>query len=235
MRRHPSRPWCVVAALAAAAWAFFLLPPQQAVWSGADSPDWLAALDDSAVYDALRSALASMGWGDFYLVFGAASALSFVLVWLATGPTFAALGWTGRVLGWLVLATAPITALSYANHPLDAPWHAIWGAELFALLAIGVWAIVVALANGRGAPLWERLLLAATLPIIVGSTVLLTYWPHGSLVGLGLVAAALAAWGERADDADAGTAPARGGSRSGSGEVGRGGTARALNGGGSGA
>jgi len=40
----------------------------------------------------------------------------------------------------------------------------------------------------------------------VGSTVLFTYWPHGSLIGLGLAAAALAAWGDRADDAE--TAPA---------------------------
>lgn len=201
----------MVAALAAALWAFFLLPPQQAVWSGADSPAWLAAIDALPVYDALREWLAAVGASDLYLVFGAASALSFVLIWLATGPAFAALGWTGRVLGWLVLAAAPITVVSYAGHETDAAWHALWGAEIFALLAIGVWGIAVALATGGRAPQWERLLLAALLPVIIGSTVLFTYWPHGSLVGLGLSAAALAAWGERYDD---GTAPALGGSRS---------------------
>ncbi|UOQ89015.1 hypothetical protein MUN74_17400 [Agromyces endophyticus] len=206
MRRHPSRTWCVISALAAAGWAFFLLPPQQAVWSGSGSPEWLATLDALPVYDALREWLASAGLGDLYLVFGAASALSFVLLWLATGPVLAALGWTGRVLGWLLILAAVVTVLSYANHPVDAPLHALWGGEAFVLLAIGVWGIVVALVNGRRAPLWERLLLAALLVIIVGSTVLFTYWPHGSLIGLGLAAAALAAWGDRADDAE--TAPA---------------------------
>lgn len=202
MRAIPSRPWAVVSALLAAAWAFFLLPPQQAVWSGAGAPAWQRALDDSPVYDGLRGWLHAVGLRDDYLVFGSAAALSFVLVWFATGPAFAQLGWSGRVLGWIVLASAPITVLSYANHPLDAPLHALWGVEGFALLLIGVWALVVAAAAPRGSvPLWERLLSAAVLPVIVGATVLFGYWPHGSLVGLGLVAAAFAAWGRRADEA----------------------------------
>ena len=41
-------------------------------------------------------------------------------------------------------------------------------------------------------------LLGLTLPILVASTFLFTYWPHGTLVGFGLQAAALAAWGKRA-------------------------------------
>ncbi|MBM7830408.1 TM2 domain-containing membrane protein YozV [Agromyces cerinus] len=204
MRAHPSRPWAVACALLAAAWALFLLPPQQAIWSGVHTPDWLDALDGLPVYDGIRSWLHGAGLHDLYLVFGAAASVSFVLVWIATGPALAALGWSGRVLGWLVLAAGVITLMSYLNHPVDAPLHAIWGGELFVLAAIGVWAVVAAVVapRGVGIPAWERWLLGATLPILVGATVLLTYWPHGSLVGLALEAAALAAWAPRADDAN---------------------------------
>ncbi|MCD2442297.1 hypothetical protein LQ757_08400 [Agromyces sp. SYSU K20354] len=104
------------------------------------------------------------------------------------------------MLGWLLLVAAPLTLLSYLNHRTDAPLHILWGAEGVALLAICLWAMIVALAAPRDvARVWERLLLAATLPIVVGATVLFTYWPHGSLIGLGLEAAALAAWAPRAD------------------------------------
>ncbi|GAA1816716.1 hypothetical protein [Agromyces neolithicus] len=200
MQRHPSRPWAIAAALVAAGWAFFLLPPQQAVWSGADSPPWLAALDSQPVYDGIRLWLASMGLHDYYLVFGAAASVSFLLLWFATGPTFIALGWSGRVLSLLLLAAAPLTLLSYLNYPTDAPLHGLWGAEGVALLAICLWAMIVALVAPRGvAPVWERLVLAATLPIVVGATILFTYWPHGSLIGLGIETAVLAAWAPRAD------------------------------------
>jgi hypothetical protein len=194
MRRHPARIWSVVIALIAAGWAFFLLPPQQAAWSGADSPAWLRALDAMPVYDGLRQTLPATGTSDAYLVFGAAASVSFVLLWLATGPVLAALGCSGRVLGALLLAAAPITLLSYLNHPADAPLHVLWGAELFALLAIGLWGLVVAFAapRRRGIPIWERILVGSTLPVVVVATFALTYWPHGSLVGLGLEAAVLA-------------------------------------------
>ncbi|WP_157006067.1 hypothetical protein [Agromyces laixinhei] len=203
MRDHPSRQWAVAAALIASVWAFFLLPPQQAAWSGDGIPPWLGTLDSQPVYDGIRMWLASMGVYDFYLVFGAAASASFLLLWFATGPTLVALGWSGRVLGWLLLAAAPITLASYLNHPADAPLHGVWGAEGIALLAICLWAMAVAIVAPRDvAPLWERLLLAATLLIVVGATVLLTYWPHGSLVGLGIEAAVLAAWAPRADAED---------------------------------
>jgi len=199
MRRLPSRGWSVVLALVAAAWAFFLLPPQQAEWSGADSPAWLRALDALPVYDGLRKALPATGSSDAYLVFGAAASVSFALIWFATGPVLAALGWSGRVLGALILAGAPVTLLSYLNHPADAPLHVFWGAEAFVLLAIGVWGIVVAFAapRGRGIPIWERIVIGGTLAVVVGATVAFTYWPHGSLIGLGLEAAALARFAPR--------------------------------------
>jgi hypothetical protein len=200
MRNHPSRAVSVAAALAASLWAFLLLPPQQAAWSGDDIPPWLGALDRMPLYDGIRLWLQANGQHDFYLAFGAAASLSFVLVWFATGPVFAEFGRLGSVLGALVLITAPITALSYLNHPSDAPLHGLWGAEAFMLLLIGVVALVTTIAAPRrgGVPVWERVLLGMTLPILVLSTFLFTYWPHGSLVGFGLQAAALAAWGSRA-------------------------------------
>lgn len=202
MRTVPSRPVSVAAALAAALWAFFLLPPQQAVWSaGGGVPAWLMALDGLPVYDGIRLWLQSMGQTDLYLVFGAAVSVSFVLLWFATGPVFATLGAPGRVLGVLLLLGAPITALSYLNHAVDAPLHGLWGAEALLLIAVGLWALIIAFAPRRRSvvPRWERVLLGMTLPILVASTLVLTYWPHGSLVGLGLEVGAIAAWGTRAD------------------------------------
>jgi hypothetical protein len=200
MRSRPSRPVGVLLALLAAAWAFVLLPPQQHAFSGAYAmPRWLFELDRMSVYDGVRGWLASLGQTDHYLVFGAAASVSFLLIWLASGPAFAALGWAGRVLGALVLAGAPVTLLSYLNHPDAGPLRWIWGAEAFVLLAIGAWAVVAAVAAPRGAgiPAWERALLGLTLLVMVGATLLLSYWPHGTLVGLGVEAGALAAWGAR--------------------------------------
>ena len=199
MRRLPSRGWSVVIALIAGAWAFFLLPPQQAAWSGAGSPAWLRSLDAMPIYDGLREALPATGTSDAYLVFGSAASASFVLLWFATGPVLAALGWSGRVLWALLLAAAPVTLLSYLNHPADAPLHALWGAEAFALIAIGLWGVVVAFSapRRRGIPLWERILVGSTLAVIVLATLAFTYWPHGSLVGLGLEAVVLAGFAPR--------------------------------------
>ena len=198
----------VLLALIAAAWAFVLLPPQQHAFSGAYAmPGWLFALNRLSPYDSVREWLVANGQSDFYLVFGAAASASFLLIWIATGPVFAALGWSGRVLGGLVLVGAPVTLLSYLNHPSDAPLRVLWGAEAFVLIAIGLWAAVVAFAAPRGAgvPTWERVVLAATLPILVLATLPSGYYPHGTLVGLGLEAAVLAAWGVRADAPAAGT------------------------------
>ena len=72
------------------------------------------------------------------VVFGAAASVSFALAWFATGPAFAALGWSGRVLGWLVLAGAPITLLSYVGTPREAPLHLVWGSEGYVLILIGI-------------------------------------------------------------------------------------------------
>lgn len=199
MRTQPSRPLAVAAAIAAALWALFLLPPQQAAWSGAHSPNWLQALDDLPVYEAIRDWLRGLDQYDFYLVFGAAVAPSFLLIWLATGPTFAALGRSGRVLGWATLLGAPVTFISYLNHASNAPLRFMWGTEFLVLVFIGVCALVVAIrARRHGIPFWERILVGSTLPILVISTLALSYWPHGTLIGYSMEAAVLAAWGTRA-------------------------------------
>lgn len=199
MRTHPSRPLAVAAALAAALWALFLLPPQQAAWSGPHSPRWLRVLDDLPVYDGIRDWLRGLGEYDFYLVFGTAVAPSFLLIWLATGPSFAALGRSGRVLGWATLLGAPVTLLSYLNHASNAPLRFMWGTEFLVLVFIGVCASVAAItARRHGIPLWERVLVGSTLPILVISTFALSYWPHGTLIGYAAEAAVLAGWGTRA-------------------------------------
>ena len=110
-------------------WAFFLLPPQQSAWSSDDIPPWLDDSMDNSVYDDIRLWLRSIGQYDFYLAFGAAASVSFVLIWFATGPILAELSTCGRAVGALVLIAAPITPLIYLNHPQDAPLHVLWGAR----------------------------------------------------------------------------------------------------------
>ena len=56
-------------------------------------PGWLFALNRLSPYDSVREWLVANGQSDFYLVFGAAASASFLLIWIATGPAFAALGW----------------------------------------------------------------------------------------------------------------------------------------------
>ena len=182
MRSHPRRPVAVVAALLAARWWVLQSPPPLSGWSGVDATAWSSAHDARPLY----------------AVFGAAASVSFVLIWWATGPTFARLGWTGRVLGWLVLCSAPITVLSYLNHPTDAPLHALWGAEGFALLVTGLWAVFAGVApRAEGIPAWERALIGSTLAVMVVATFAFGYWPHGTLIGFAAEAAVLAAWAPR--------------------------------------
>lgn len=199
MRSRPRRPWAVVSTVAAGVWALFLLPPQVAVWSGAGAPGWLLRLDALAFYEGLRGALHGVGLTDDYLVFGAAATLSFALLWWGTGPALARLGWRGRLVSALLLVTGLLTLLSYLNHPSDAPLHFLWGAEAFGLIAVGVVGAIAAFAPRRTRiPIWERILLALTLPIEFAATALLSYYPHGTLVGLAVVGTVLAGYAPRA-------------------------------------
>ena len=61
--------------------------------------------------------------------------------------------------------------LSYLNHPTDAPLHALWGAEGFALLVTGLWAVFAGVApRAAGVPAWERALIGSTLAVMVVAT-----------------------------------------------------------------
>ena len=195
MGTRPSRPWSIAFAGLAGLWALFLLPPQLMAWY--DAPPWAVALDGTALYRGVHQALAAIGLRDDYMVFGSAISLSFALLWFATGPVLTWLGWTGRVFSAILLLLAPLTLLSYLNHPETAPLHFLWGAEAFGLIALGVAGLVAAFSRAPHVRVWERGVLAATLPIAVGSTVLFSYWPHGSVVGLAVQACVLAAFAPR--------------------------------------
>jgi hypothetical protein len=188
----------VAAAIGGALWSAFLLPPQLEVWAGrAASPAWIQPMQDLAVYDGLRDAIRAAGSHDFYMVFGAASALSVVAYWFALAPVFRGLGWSGRAFGWLLLLTAATIVVSYANHHAGSPLRLLWGAELLALLVLGIWGFVVAAAtrdvDGASTPI--RVAFGLTLPVLIVGLLGLGYWPHGPLVTFGLLCAYIAATG----------------------------------------
>lgn len=196
MRAHPSRSWSVVFAGLAGVWALFLLPPQLLAWY--DAPAWAIALDRSAFYRGVHQFVAGLSLHDDYLVFGSAISLSMVLLWWSTGPVMAWLGWTGRLFSAILLLLAPLTFLSYLNHADSSPLRFLWGSEGLCLIVLGLAGILAAAVTR--APLvraWQRVLLAATLLIEVAFTVLLAYWPHGTVVGLALQACVLAAFAPR--------------------------------------
>lgn len=200
MRAWPNRAGCAVFAALAAAWALFLLPQQAVVWSGTGAPGWAIALTRTPLYVGIRGALSGAGLLDLYLMFGAAVGLSFVLLWLAMGPTLARVGWSGRVYGVLFLVLAVVIVLSYVNHAPGAPLHFLWGWEGPVLILLGLWGIVAAFAPGAPRlPLWESLTLGLTLPIAALATLIGSYYPHGPAVALGLVAFAFALWAPRVD------------------------------------
>ncbi|MHC2999321.1 hypothetical protein [Microbacterium sp. HJ5] len=174
-----SRPWRVVLAGLGALWALVILPfPASefgvAIW------DWVFR---HRVYFAVREAV-----DDPYIVFGALAALSFLAIGLALLPDVRRARWGGATMGWLIIAGAPVTALSYLNTPKDAPLHLLWGAEAFVLIAVGLAGILAAVTAGRSWRLWVRIVLGLTLPLLVAGTLATGYWPHGPLIVLGLEA-----------------------------------------------
>jgi hypothetical protein len=200
VRTHPSRPWSVAFAALAGAWALFLLPPQLLAWY--EAPAWAIALNQTDFYRGVHRLVYGMGVYDDYLVFGAAISLSIALLWWSTGPVMAWMGWSGRLFSAILLLLAPLTFLSYLNHADDAPLHALWGSEGIGLIVLGVAGIVVAATTrAPGIRAWQRVLLAATLPVEIAFTLLFTYWPHGTVIGLALQACALAAYAPRREHA----------------------------------
>ena len=202
MRAHPNRGWSIVFAGLAGAWALFLLPPQLLAWY--DAPGWAVALDRSPLYRGVHQFVAGSGLRDDYLVFGSAISVSMVLLWWSTGPVMAWLGWSGRVFNVILLLLAPLTFLSYLNHADSAPLRFLWGSEGLGLIVLGVAGILAAMfTRAPRVKAWQRVLLAATLPIEVGFTLLLGYWPHGTVVGLALQACVLAACAPRCETSTA--------------------------------
>lgn len=187
----------VTAGILSIVWAAAILPPQVLDWAGRGGSVWWAvAMYDGLGYRSLVRGLASVGLGDTYLVFGVAIVPTMLLVWWATRPALLALGWSGAVLSWGWFGLAPVTAISYLNHADDAPLRAIWGAEGFWLMALFLWGIVVAIVapRRRGIPVWVRIVVGATVLFGIGGTLLGGYYPHGTMIGIGVQAVILALW-----------------------------------------
>ncbi|WP_194397166.1 hypothetical protein [Microbacterium atlanticum] len=177
-----SRVWRAVLAGAGGLWALLILP-FPATEFGVTLWSW--------VFRYRAYFWAREGVHDPYIVFGALAAVSFLAIGLALLPDLRRAGWGGAVMAWLVILGAPVTALSYLNTPQEAPLHALWGAEAFVLIAVGLAGILAAVTAGPGWPLWVRMMLGLTLPVLVVGTLATGYWPHGPLVLLAVEAIAI--------------------------------------------
>lgn len=181
-------------AAVAATWALFLLPPELVAWDGLGAPAFLHRVADSAPYDLVREMGSGLGLRDYEL-FGPLVAVSFLCVGLAVLVMGTVAGRWTRLLGWVSVLGAPVTVLSYLSSDEAHPLHALWGSELFVLLTMGLVGFVAAILARRThrMPRWWALLLGATLLVLVAGTLLLGYYPHGSLVAFGIAVAVLAA------------------------------------------
>ena len=175
-----------------ALWAAFLLPPELLNWAGADTPGWVQSVAQAPVYDAIATAGRALGLSDPYFVFGAGVAPAFLLIGLSLYRTVRRIGWSGRLLAVLTISGTVLTPVSYAASGWDGAWGSLWGIEGPLLMLIGVVGLVAGVAairqTTRRSWAW---LLAATPVVVVMSTVAFGYYPHGTLIGLGVQAAAL--------------------------------------------
>jgi hypothetical protein len=180
--------------VAGALWALVLLPPQVVAWDGEDAPGWLQSLAELDAYDLPRQ-IDGVAGVDYYGWAGVLVAPAWLLIgWALLGRRRTAGAWVGAV-AWLLLLGAPVSVVSYLSAARVEPWSYLWGAEIPLLLAIPLVAIVAGVRAVRrhGMPRWWGVLLGCTLLVVVGSTLLLGYFPHGTLVGLGAEVAVLAA------------------------------------------
>src|SRR5690554_5299539 len=157
------------AGVIASVWAAFLLPPQLVVWSLSDTPEWMVRLASSTMYEWLTARGASVG-----------------LTHATRG-----LGWTGRARSWVTLAGAPLVVVSYAAEDWPDPWGMLWGAEAILFMAIGLAGLAAGVVAFRRhvSRSWATLI-AITPLVVVVSTLIVPYYPHGTLIGIGLHAAA---------------------------------------------
>src|SRR5690606_29551836 len=115
---------------------------------------------------------------------------SFLLIgWVFTHATRGP-GWTGRALSWLTFAGAPVVVISYAAEDWPRPWRSLWGVEalLFMVICLAGLAAGIAAFRRHVPRAWATLIVATPLVIVV-STVIVRYYPHGTLMGMGLQAA----------------------------------------------
>ncbi|MEN8707183.1 MAG: hypothetical protein ABF306_13700 [Nocardioides marinisabuli] len=171
-----------------AGWALFLLPPQLVAWDGQDAPTWALSADSLPVYGLVRE-LDGAGGLELYAWAG----VLLVPAWLLIGWPLLGYGRLPGLVGVLFLLGAPVSVTSYLAEGAPDPWHSLWGAEIFVLLAIPLAAIPAAIsARSRHFPPWWWALLACTLLVAVTSTAAFGYFPHGTLIGLGVEVGALA-------------------------------------------
>lgn len=183
-----SRLWRAFLAALGGVWAALILPLVATAF-GATQWVWIF---DNPVYVGARQ------WaGNPYVVFGVLGSLSFLTIGIALLPDLQRAGWGGRVMAWLIIAGAPITAISYLNASERAPLHFVWGGEFFVLVAIGLSGGAAAATAGRRWPAGVRILLGMTLVILAVGTLALGYWPHGSLVFLAVEAIVIIATAPR--------------------------------------
>ena len=117
-----SRPWRAVLAGLGGLWALAILPFPATEFG---VPLWTWVFRYRPYFWAREQV------HDPYIVFGALSALAFLAIGLALLPDLRRAGWGGAVMAWLIIAGAPVTAISYLNTPNEAPLHVMWGAEAF--------------------------------------------------------------------------------------------------------
>jgi len=175
-------------------WTLALLPPQLLEWSGrAGAPAWALWMFDHLGYASLMRMLEGL---DTYVLFGAPVAVSVLLVWWSLRPALSALGWSGRALAWGWFGLAPVTVTSYLVGDGEGPLRFLWGAEAPWCLLLFVWAVVVALVapRDRGVPRSVRLLVGLTAVFGAAGTILATYYPHGTVVGIAVQAMLIARW-----------------------------------------
>lgn len=186
----------VAAGVLGVLWTLFVLPPQVLDWSGRRGTfRWVVTQYDALGYLRLEGWLADRGLDDTYMVFGVAIVLSILLTWWAMRPAHLALGVPGRVLDLAWLALVPLVTISYLSYRPEAPLHALWGTEAFLMLAIVAWSPVAALlARRRGLPRRVLWLVGLTGVVMVLSTLLAGYWPHSTMIGVGVEAVLLALW-----------------------------------------
>lgn len=190
-------------------WSAVVLPPAVVAWDGRNAPAWALQLAGGRPYSWMRAIGNDLGAPGDYVLFGVLVAPAFLLIGVSLLSRARIAGRWTAVLAWLTLLGAPVVTLSYVAYSLPPPWHAMWGMEIPLLVAMGICGVVAGVAAYvcHRLPLWWSALLAATIGVLTVSTVLFTYFPHGSLIGFGLEVAILAFFEPtlRSDRADGAT------------------------------